>query len=276
MTNWDGQWYRVIAEEGYPRVLPRVGHGGIDMNPWAFFPVFPLAVRAIMTVTGLPFVVVGPLLSTLIGFAAMFLLFKLIDQAVGRWEAIVAVVATCFYIASPVFSAAYTESAALLLVVAILLLLRARRYWWVAVLLVVLSLTRQRRHRHGAGHHRPRRGPLAPAATKALTRSACVGGWRRWRPGPGCSTLLWPTIVSDRDADPGRVQPDHARLEHPDEGQALHVVEPALRPTGASSGRASASSPWRPSPGSCCRSTRGAGVPRSGAGPGPIPATSSS
>ena len=30
-----------------------------------------------------------------------------------------------------------------------------------------------------------------------------------------------------RDADPGRVQPD-ARLEHPDEGQALHVVEPAL------------------------------------------------
>ena len=80
---WDGQWYRVIAEEGYPRVLPRVGHGGIDMNPWAFFPVFPLTAGAIMTVTGLPFVVVGPVLSTLIGFAAMFLLFKLVDEAVA-------------------------------------------------------------------------------------------------------------------------------------------------------------------------------------------------
>ncbi len=75
------------------------------MNPWAFFPVFPITVRAIMKATGLPFDVVGPVLSTLIGFAAMFLLFKLVDQAVGRWEAIVAVVATCFYIASPAFSA---------------------------------------------------------------------------------------------------------------------------------------------------------------------------
>lgn len=195
MTNWDGQWYRVIAEEGYPRVLPRVGHGGIDMNPWAFFPVFPLAVRAIMTATGLPFVVVGPVLSTLVGFAAMFLLFKLIDQAVGRWEAIVAVVATCFYIASPVFSAAYTESAALLLVVAILLLLRARRYWWVAVLLVVLSLTRN----------------VVIAMVPVIIAHAVVR-WRQQDEGPhpvrlrwgmaalaawaGILTLLWPTIVS--------------------------------------------------------------------------------
>ena len=58
-----------------------------------------------MKVTGLPFEVVGPVLSTLIGFVAMHLLFKLIDQAVGRWEAIVAVVATCFFIASAAFSA---------------------------------------------------------------------------------------------------------------------------------------------------------------------------
>lgn len=195
MTNWDGQWYRVIAEQGYPRVLPRAGHGGIDMNPWAFFPVFPLLAGGIMKVTGLPFVVVGPVLSTLIGFVAMYLLFRLIDQVVGRWEAIVAVVATSFYIASPVFSASYTESTALLMVVVVLMLLRARRYWWVAVALVVLSLTRN----------------VVIAMVPVIIAHAVV----RWRTGDegerpvrlrwglvalagfaGALTFLWPTIVS--------------------------------------------------------------------------------
>jgi hypothetical protein len=125
MTNWDGQWYRVIAEHGYPTVLPRTGTGSVDMNPWAFFPVFPLAVGAIMWLTGLPFMIVGPVLSTLIGFGAIHLLFRFIDRAVGRWEAIVAVVAICFYVASPIFSASYTESTALL-VLALLVLALSR------------------------------------------------------------------------------------------------------------------------------------------------------
>ena len=138
-----------------------------------------------MAVTGLPFVVVGPVLSTLLGFAAMFLLFKLIDEAVGRWEAIVAVVATCFYIASPVFSAAYTESAALLLVVAILLLLRAQ-----AVLVGRCSPPRALPERNVVIAMVP--VIIAHAVvrwrqgTKALTRSASAGAWR-WRPGPECS-----------------------------------------------------------------------------------------
>ncbi|MEO7753648.1 MAG: hypothetical protein ABIS35_09565 [Terracoccus sp.] len=195
MTNWDGQWYRVIAEQGYPAVLPRAGWGGIDMNPWAFFPVFPLLVGAVMTVTGLPFIVVGPLLSTLIGFVAMYLLFRLVDRAVGRWEAIVAVVATCFYIASPVFSASYTESLALLVVTTCLLLLRARRYGWLVLALLVLSLSRN----------------VVIAMAPAIIAHAAI----RWRQGDegsnpvrlrlgmlamagyaGALTFLWPTIVT--------------------------------------------------------------------------------
>ncbi|HET8989467.1 MAG TPA: hypothetical protein VFN43_13210 [Humibacillus sp.] len=195
MSGWDGQWYRVIAEQGYPAVLPRAGWGGIDMNPWAFFPVFPMAVGAIMKATGLPFEVVGPLLSTLIGFVAMHLLFKLVDQAVGRWEAIVAVTATSFYIASAAFSASYTESAALLLVVTVMLLLRARRYGWVVVALLALSLTRNvviamvpvivahavvrwRQHDEGDNPVRFRWGMAALAGYAAAL------------------TFLWPTIVS--------------------------------------------------------------------------------
>ena len=195
MSGWDGQWYRVIAEQGYPAVLPRAGWGGIDMNPWAFFPLFPMAVGGIMRVTGLPFEIVGPLLSTLIGFVAMHLLFKLVDQAVGRWEAIVAVTATSFYIASAAFSASYTESAALLLVVTVLLLLRARRYAWVVVALLALSLTRNvviamvpvilahavvRWRQRDEGEH-PVRLRWGMAALAAYA---------------GALTFLWPTIVS--------------------------------------------------------------------------------
>lgn len=143
MMNWDGQWYRMIAEKGYPAILPRVeATGAVDMNPWAFYPVFPFTTRAGMKLTGLPFVVVGAVLSTLVGALAVYLLFRLVDQAVGRWEAIVAVVAVCFYIASAIMSASYTESWALLMVVICLLLLRARRYWWLALALVVLAFTR--------------------------------------------------------------------------------------------------------------------------------------
>ena len=195
MTNWDGQWYRVIAEQGYPVVLPRAGWGGVDMNPWAFFPVFPLAVGGIMRATGLPFTVVGPILSTLIGFVAIHLLFRLVDRAVGRWEAIVAVVGVCFYIASPIFSASYTESTALLMVVVCLLLLRARRYGWLVAALLVLALSRNVviamvpviiahavvRWRQGDEGPNPRRFRLGIAALAAYA---------------GLLTILWPNIVS--------------------------------------------------------------------------------
>lgn len=194
MTNWDGQWYRIIAEQGYPRELPRFIDGSIDMNPWAFFPVFPGLVGLAMKVTGLPFIHVAPALSLVVGFFAMHLLFKLVDQAVGRFEAIVAVVATSFYIASPIFSASYTESLALLLITAILLLLRARKYLWVVPLLLVLALTRN----------------IVIAMVPVIIAHAVV----RWRTGDegehparlrvglgalavyaGVLTFLWPTIV---------------------------------------------------------------------------------
>lgn len=142
MGNWDGQWYREIATHGYPTVLPRIADGSIDMNPWAFFPVYPLAVGGMMRVTGLGFYVAGGLLSMLLGATAMVVLFRLVDRTVGRWEAVVAVVGLCTFISAPILQAVYTESLAVLLVAVLLTLIRARRYWWVAGVLVVLALSR--------------------------------------------------------------------------------------------------------------------------------------
>ncbi|MDQ6716430.1 MAG: hypothetical protein M3Z83_10010, partial [Actinomycetota bacterium] len=142
MGNWDGQWYQQIANQGYPNPLPLDDLGKVDMNAWAFFPLFPLIVGALMRATGGDFYVVGGLTSMLMGAVAVVLLYRLVDRAVGRWEAIVAVVGVCTFVSAPIFQATYTESLALLLVVTSLLLIRARQYWWVAVVLVLLALTR--------------------------------------------------------------------------------------------------------------------------------------
>jgi hypothetical protein len=142
MGNWDGQWYQQIATTGYPNPLPLDDTGAVDMNAWAFFPLYPLLVGGLMRLTGGDFYVVGGITAMVIGAVAMVLLYRLVDRAVGRWEAVVAVVGVCTFVSAPILQATYTESLALLLVVLSLLLIRARRYWWVAVVLVALALTR--------------------------------------------------------------------------------------------------------------------------------------
>lgn len=142
MSNWDGQWYQQIATTGYPHVLPRASDGTVDMSAWAFYPVYPFLVKGLMAVTGLPFPVAGGVVNLVLGAVGMVLLFRLVDQAVGRWEAVVAVVGVCTFISAPILQATYTESLAVVVVVSLLMLLRARRYWWVAVGLVVLALSR--------------------------------------------------------------------------------------------------------------------------------------
>ena len=194
MTNWDGQWYREITAHGWPKVLPRDDYGMVDMNTWAFWPLWPGLVWGLMKVTGLPFVVAGPLLATILGAVAIVLLFRLIDAAVGRFEAIVVTVATCFYMGSPVMQASYTESLALIWVVVILLLIRRSRYGWTALAILGLALTRNivlamvpvmithavvawRSHDEGA---HPLRRRLSLVALIAWT---------------GSLTLLWPWVA---------------------------------------------------------------------------------
>lgn len=142
MGNWDGQWYHQIATEGYPNPLPLDPEGKVDMSAWAFFPLFPLLVGAIMKVTGGDFYVVGGITAMVIGAAAMVLLYRFVNEAVGRWEAVVAVVGVCTFISAPVLQMSYTESLALLLVIVTLMLIRARRYWWVILSVVLLALSR--------------------------------------------------------------------------------------------------------------------------------------
>src|SRR5665647_1080926 len=116
ITNWDGQWFERIATNGYH--LPAVGdqHGKDALWAFAFLPVFPTLVGAMMTVTGLSFGVCVTIVNLIAGGAAMVVMFVLVERTAGRFAAGVAVLFVNSFVAAPLFQAAYSESIALLLV----------------------------------------------------------------------------------------------------------------------------------------------------------------
>lgn len=200
-SNWDGQWYLSIANHGYPTAIPRDTAGHALQNQWGFYPVYPLLVGAIMRITGLGFSIAAPLLSSLLGGAAVTVMFRLVSRSLGRFAASATVLLACTYMAAPSMQIAYTESLALLLLCTALLLLRNRRYGWLVPVLMTLALTR----------------PVVLAFVPVLIVHG-VSRWRRrpgeqfsvpdrWRlVGLGClailSTGLWPAIAAARTGDP--------------------------------------------------------------------------
>lgn len=191
---WDGQWYARIAEEGYPTALPLTQAGLVAQNEWAFYPLFPMAARVVMTLTGWPFAVAGTLLATALGYGAAVVIAGLLREKVGSAGALGAVALWAGFPAAPVLQVAYTESLALLLLGGVLWLLIRRRWLWAAALALLTGLARpialplglvalvaviQRVRRRDAE-------PITAAETAGMVSSlaACAA-----------SGLIWPVLV---------------------------------------------------------------------------------
>ena len=191
---WDGQWYQIIATEGYPDHVPRGDDGGAQQNPWAFYPLFPFAARALMAVTGLDFPAAGSTIALLCGFGAAVLMAFLLRERIGERATLVVVALWASFPASVVLQLAYTEALAMLLLLGYLYAL-ARERWLVAAAVAVL-----------VGLARPIAVPLGVVTLVAL--------WLRWRArglrpittreyaaglaslvGCGVAGLLWPAIA---------------------------------------------------------------------------------
>jgi hypothetical protein len=119
----DGGWYLFIAKDGYERIPFNVGY-----HNWAFFPLYPLTVRAASYLTG-GYDVTAMMLSSLFFLIALVLLYKLVREY-GHDEATAE--RTIFYLAvfptSYFFSLPLTESLFLLLTVRSFF--EARREHW--------------------------------------------------------------------------------------------------------------------------------------------------
>lgn len=145
---YDGSWYRQVAEQGYPAELPRGADGLVQQNAWAFFPLFPMLVRALMQVTGGTWVVLAPTVALLLGAGAALVVHRAVVHGAPRAVAarpglpLATVALVCAFPTAAVLQVAYTESLALLLVASALLLLVRRRYAWTALVVLALGFTR--------------------------------------------------------------------------------------------------------------------------------------
>ncbi len=135
---WDCGWYKTIIQTGYdlePGTRLRPGAAN-----WAFFPLYPLMVDGLTTLTQLPVTVAGFLLSTTIIVAATVAsrpLFEGNDRA--YWLCAFMVMVGPF---SFLFNTIYTESLFILLTVLALVSLKRGEYVTAGLFSAFLSATR--------------------------------------------------------------------------------------------------------------------------------------
>jgi len=146
---WDASWYRDIATGGYPATLPVDANGVVQQNAWAFYPLFPLLIRALMAVTGLPWQVLAPTAALLLGAGAAVVIDRLVFTQVrargverARYLSLGTVLLVGLFPSAPVLQVAYTESLSLLLVALVLWLVVRRSYGLAALAVLALGFTR--------------------------------------------------------------------------------------------------------------------------------------
>jgi hypothetical protein len=123
LDRWDGRWYRMVAHGGYLLVPGR------QSDP-AFFPLYPIMLRALHTV-GIGWGVAGPLLSNLALLLGLWLFYVLTREIFSEPLARRATTYLAIFPLGYVFSMAYPESVVLVFLLAAPLA-ALRRHWWLA------------------------------------------------------------------------------------------------------------------------------------------------
>ncbi|MGI8734785.1 MAG: mannosyltransferase family protein [Pyrinomonadaceae bacterium] len=137
LLRWDAGWYLKIATEGYSYN----GDNTVQQTVH-FYPLYPLIAKAIAVLLNISEAASLLIVSSLVFFLAVPLLFKFIRESHGDEAALYAVAALCFFPSSLFFSAGYTESLALLLIAGFFLLLKQERYLLAAALAGLALATR--------------------------------------------------------------------------------------------------------------------------------------
>jgi Gpi18-like mannosyltransferase len=136
LANWDGLWYRELANHGYP------SHVSYDQTTLGFFPVFPIAIwivkQPLLVLTNHNAIwcstVAGALISAAGGLVATIFVHRLAE---GWWDRDTARRATILFVVFPgsvVFSMVYSEGLMLPLAAGCLYALERRRWVLAGVL----------------------------------------------------------------------------------------------------------------------------------------------
>jgi hypothetical protein len=140
LQNWDGGWYRALAQDGYRH---EAVHGETTLG---FFPFYPMLIwvlaRPLLLTTHTPwhaFVIAGLILSGVGGLVAAVLIQRLATRWWGEAAGRRAIALFCFFPGSVVFSMVYAEGIMIPLAVGCLLALRDRRWLLAGILAGVAS-----------------------------------------------------------------------------------------------------------------------------------------
>jgi hypothetical protein len=133
-TGWDAHWYTLIAQHGYPSHIVNEGHG----SRWAFFPAWPLTIRAAVQVTHLSYVQATLVLSFALGLTSAVALWLAVREIFGAVVADRAVLLYVFFPTAYVLSLGYSEGLFITTCGACLFAL-SRRYWITAAVFAVLG-----------------------------------------------------------------------------------------------------------------------------------------
>jgi hypothetical protein len=137
-ARFDSGWYHGIASQGYD-------YRGVGRNNLAFFPAYPLLMRAGGWALGgrqQDYYFAGIVISWLAFAAAMTLLYRLAALDLPRAAAVRAVVYAAVFPFAFFFGMVYSEGLYLLALVAAVLALRTRRWWWAAGAGALVTATR--------------------------------------------------------------------------------------------------------------------------------------
>ncbi|WP_236655187.1 hypothetical protein [Streptacidiphilus carbonis] len=143
LTTWDGGFYLDIATHGYPHGYSYDPSGKLTGNTLAFFPLYPMLVRAVHEVTRLSVPVSGIVTANLALIAALIVTLLLFCRLYGRRTAVIAI--TLLAGAQPmslVFLMSYSESLFLALAAGMLLAAHRRAWLTAGLLALLVGLTR--------------------------------------------------------------------------------------------------------------------------------------
>ncbi|KQZ07207.1 hypothetical protein ASD19_12620 [Microbacterium sp. Root53] len=138
---WDAQYYRRIAIEGYPVVLPLTDDGEVAQNAWAFMPLFAWAAGALGAVLGGWGAGAG-VIALVSGYLCCLVLRRMLVERIGERAAMWAV---AFFAAAPLaamFQVGYAEAPFLLLILLGIRCLQRREYAWLFAIVPVMAFTR--------------------------------------------------------------------------------------------------------------------------------------
>ena len=136
---WDGNWY-LSAAAGYE--YPDLAVADLDQVNIAFFPLYPLLIRAARFVTGWTPLAAALLVSLVFGALALVAMWLLVDRISGREVADRSVMLLAFAPGALVLSLVYSEGVMLTLAAGCLLALVSRRWVAAGVLAALASAAR--------------------------------------------------------------------------------------------------------------------------------------